>query len=441
MFFVPKISFSRLSSFFPLLLVLITAWVAINTSFNKDYKTGKIESDARGYYAYLPAIFIYNDLTFGFINEIEFNKYNNPRKFYKYYNTHEGKIFNKYYVGTAIMLSPFFLIGHAITLTTDLPTDGYSYYYTAMVHVGALFYLLIGLIGLQKLLRAFKYKEWVIGLTLIFILLGTNLFYYVITEFAMSHLYSFTAITWFCFFIWRYFQHPARFAFLLASAALLALIVLIRPINGLIVFVIPFLAGSYENMLAGFTSIFKNVKWLLVAIIIFLLIVSVQFIIYQIGIGSFYLFSYKGERFDFLHPNILKFLFSYKKGFFLYTPMMLVALAGLIPIIRSRRFMFYSAIVFLFLIVYVLSSWEMWYYGGSFSQRVMIDFYVPFAILLAAIIQKVEGAKYKNWFFALLVVLLLINQVQIYQYRRAIIHWSEMTKERYWDVFMRVDRL
>ena len=28
---------------------------------------------------------------------------------------------------------------------------------------------------------------------------GTNLFYYVVTEFGMSHFYSFTAITWLCY--------------------------------------------------------------------------------------------------------------------------------------------------------------------------------------------------------------------------------------------------
>ena len=30
-----------------------------------------MESDAKGYYAYLPAVFVYEDLHFGFFDEIE----------------------------------------------------------------------------------------------------------------------------------------------------------------------------------------------------------------------------------------------------------------------------------------------------------------------------------------------------------------------------------
>ena len=53
-------------------------WAIINTTFKKDYKTGIIESDAKGYYAYLPAVFIYHDLNFGFYNDIEIKTYYNP---------------------------------------------------------------------------------------------------------------------------------------------------------------------------------------------------------------------------------------------------------------------------------------------------------------------------------------------------------------------------
>lgn len=425
----------------PYLLVILTAWVAINTSFNKDYKNGKLEADARGYYAYLPAVFIYHDLGFKFINKIEFDTYKNPKKYYKYYNIHQGKVFNKYYAGTALLLSPFFMLGHAITLVTQLPADGYSYYYTALVHIGALFYLLIGLLGLRKLLRAFGFSESIVGWTLVLTLLATNLFYYVITEFAMSHIYSFTAIVWFCWSIQAYFKQPGKGLYILLSSVLLAIIVLIRPVNIIIILAIPFFVDSYKNLHSGFRMMFTQTKWLVLSLLAFILLVSIQFIIYKIGVGSFYLFSYKGERFDFLHPNMLKFLFSYKKGFFVYTPLMLVSLVGLIFYYRNNKYLFLSVFVFLFLLVYVLSSWEMWYYGGSFSQRVMIDFYAVFAILLANALQNINAKRFKKWVYIVLVLLLFVNQVQTYQYRRAIIHWSEMTKARYWEVFMRIDKL
>lgn len=439
--FFNKLFSLKWTSFVPVILVLLTAWVAVNTSFNKDYKTGKLEADARGYYAYLPAVFIYHDLGFGFINDIEFVKYNNPSKFYKYYNTHEGKVFDKYYLGTALMLSPFFLAGHILTLATGQPADGYSYFYTMMVHVGALFYLFIGILGLRKLLRMYNFSEANIGWTLSFILLGTNLFYYAITEFAMSHLYSFVAITWFCVAIKTFFEQPHRSVLIPIAALLLALIALIRPVNAIIVLAIPFLAGSYMQLRAGIQNLFNNLRWLVLALVLFVSLVSLQFIVYRIGTGSFFMYSYKGEGFDFLHPHFIDFLFSYKKGFFVYTPTLFVALVGLIPLYRSNKFIFYSISAFLLVLVYVLSSWEMWYYGGSFSQRVMIDFYALFAILMATLLQNIKNTGIKKWVLTFFILLLLVNQVQTYQYRRAIIHWSDMTKERYWEVFLRVDKL
>jgi hypothetical protein len=38
-------------------------------------------------------------------------------------------------------------------------------------------------------------------------------------------------------------------------------------------------------------------------------------------------------------------------------------------------------------------------------------------------------------------LLMFVCQIQTYQYRYGEIHWSEMTKDRYWNVFLRIDRL
>ena len=97
----------------PWLIFIIVLWAAVNTSFKKDYKTGVIEADAKGYYAYLPAVFIYHDLNFGFYKQIEQETYYNPNLSYDYLRVHNNKAINKYYAGTAVLLLPFFLAGHA----------------------------------------------------------------------------------------------------------------------------------------------------------------------------------------------------------------------------------------------------------------------------------------------------------------------------------------
>ena len=49
-----------------LIIMLIMVLVSSNLNWRKDNWKSIIEVDGKGYYAYLPAIFIYNDLNFGF---------------------------------------------------------------------------------------------------------------------------------------------------------------------------------------------------------------------------------------------------------------------------------------------------------------------------------------------------------------------------------------
>jgi len=424
----------------PWLICVVVLWAIINTSIKKDYQTGIIEADAKGYYAYLPAVFIYHDLNFGFYQKIELETYYNPNLYYDYRVANNNKTINRYYVGTAICLLPFFLAGHAITLLSGLPADGYSYYYTMMVHLGAVFYLLMAMLGLRKLLLSYRINEKAIAITLIAVVFGTNLFYYVLTEFAMSHLYSFTAITLFCLTIRNYFASDKK-KYLVFSALLLGMIFLIRPVNLLVVLAIPFLAGSAEQLATGIKSIFSKMWLLLFALACFILLVSVQLVIYKISSGKFIVDSYAQWGFNFLDPQISNFLFSYRKGMFLYTPLLFLSLTGFFFLFRFSRFQFYTLLCFFSIVVYVFSSWFMWYYGGSFSQRVMIEFYPFFAILLATALQEIKNITSKKIFLSLIVLLVLVCQIQTYQYRRMQIHWSDMNKEKYWDVFMRIDKL
>jgi len=84
--------------------------VTSNLNWGKNSWVGIVESDGKGYYAYLPAIFIYNDLNFGFFDEIEKEKYYDENLYYDYRSGAHGKVINKYYCGTALAELPFFLL-------------------------------------------------------------------------------------------------------------------------------------------------------------------------------------------------------------------------------------------------------------------------------------------------------------------------------------------
>jgi hypothetical protein len=221
----------------------------------------------------------------------------------------------------------------------------------------------------------------------------------------------------------------------------LGMIILIRPVNGLIIFALPFIAGNFKSLIGGLITAARNYKWLLTGILIVLAITSIQGVIYKISTGNFLVYSYQGEGFNFLNPHIADILFSYKKGLFLYTPIFLVSLTGCIYLWKSSRFSLLSWLAFFFLITYVFSSWWMWYYGGSFSSRVYVEFIPIFMILLAMSLHSIQKRTVKTAFVALLLALVVMCQIQTYQYRYYQIHWSDMTSEKYWEVFLRVDKL
>jgi hypothetical protein len=307
------------------------------------------------------------------------------------------------------------------------------------VHIGALFYLLLGLLVTGKFLETYRIVGKNIALSLSAIVLGTNLFYYTLSEFSMSHIYSFAAIAAWMLAVRSYFLETGK-KNLLIIGLLSGLITLIRPVNLIIVFSVPFLSGSRERLTVGLTWLVKKPMSVLSLIAGFTLVAGIQPLIYWLQTGEAFIYSYKGEGFDFLNPHFAGFLISYRKGMFLYTPILLVCLSGFLPLFKRRRYEAIWLAVFLLVLVYMLSSWYMWYYGGSFSQRVMIEFY-PFFILLLALLFQHSGQVWRKALITLTVALVLVCQVQTYQYRHQQIHWSDMTKELYWDTFLRIDKL
>jgi hypothetical protein len=110
-----------------------------------------INGDGKGYYAYLPATFIYHDQPFNFIQKTEKKYYPESTRCDFRVNV-KGKLVNKYFIGTALLWSPFFLLAHLLSHVLDLPLDGYVPLYQYSILIAAVFYLWLGLFYLRKLL-------------------------------------------------------------------------------------------------------------------------------------------------------------------------------------------------------------------------------------------------------------------------------------------------
>src|SRR5690606_17014261 len=191
-----------------------------------------------------------------------------------------------------------------------------------------------------------------------------------------------------------------------------------------------------QSLTDGLKFALNSYKHLILSCVIFGIIVSIQLVIYKISTGRFIVYSYQEEGFNFLDPHFFDILFSYKKGLFLYTPMYLLAMIGLIPVFKKNKFAAISWIGFFVIITYIFSSWWMWYYGGSFSSRVYVEFLPLFMILFAFLLAEAKTKSLRIALLSLTFVLLAICQIQTFQYRYYEIHWDKMTKEKYWEVFL-----
>jgi hypothetical protein len=93
-----------------------------------------ISSDVRGYYAYLPALFIHNDLKFN-----DMSVYVNPEAgsdVWVIQDTTKHVNYIKYTCGMAILYSPFFLWADANAGAMGYSSNGYSEPYRFALVVG-----------------------------------------------------------------------------------------------------------------------------------------------------------------------------------------------------------------------------------------------------------------------------------------------------------------
>jgi hypothetical protein len=421
-----------------LLCIAICVFVTTNIHWGKDKWQNIIEADARGYYAYLPATFIYQDLNFTFYDTVEKEKYNTSFN-YDYRVNAQGKTINKYFCGTAILQSPFFFIAHILASVSDHSADGYSRIYMLLITIAGIFYLMVGLLYTDKLLQLFSIREGIRSIALISILFGTNLFFYSVCEMGMSHIYSFAAISMFCYFIKKWFT-GLETKHLIISMLILGVIFLIRPSNLMIVLIIPFLAGDLYRIFIVFKKMKKELVLVIIGVLCMIIIMAIQPLIYKISTGSFRADSYPGEEFHFTSPNFLNILFSFKKGLFLYTPMYLASLIGLFFLWKKRKFEFFTFIFFFLALTYILSCWWNWWYGGSFSSRVYVEYLPLFCLLLAILLQNASEKILRSILLPLIFLLIGLCQFQTYQYRYYVIHWEDMTKEKYIDSFLSMDK-
>ena len=204
-----KVSFVRLT-LIGILLIQIGVILNIRPWRNAEKKNALINWDVTSYYSYLPAIFVHKDLKFEFLNNSEVN-YAENHQFWPETAPNGNKVI-KTTMGMSVLYFPFFIISHIYSLVNDkVVANGFSKPYEIGLTFSSIFYMMIGLFFLAKVLRSI-YDEKKVSILLFLVFLGTNLFYYATTEPCMSHVYTFSLASVFCLLAWialrPHFERP-----------------------------------------------------------------------------------------------------------------------------------------------------------------------------------------------------------------------------------------
>lgn len=406
-------------------LALVTACVSVVGSWRGTDGEGwkqTIRSDARGYYGYLQAIFIREDL-----GEEPFNS-----TYVKYTKT--GTL-NKYYCGTSVLMAPWFGIGHAFALAdASSPKDGLSEYEQKAIGIGAWIYLLLGLLALRALFLSLGVREAVVVWTLLSLVLGTPLLQYAAMQPGWSHVYSFSAVAAFLLTINR-ISTGAGAGWTIAAGALLGLIALIRPVNAMVVLAIPLVAA--QGIGALFSTLLRQ-RATILAVLACIGVFAIQPLLWYTQTGNLYEYGYRGEGFHWSRPEVIKVLVGFRRGLFLWTPLMLLPALYAVLLWRFDRIRSITSVFYWAVGTYIISSWWIWYYGGGFASRVYIDHYPVLFIPLVLVLQRWSGIAWTGAriFFALCI---LLNLAQLWQYHHGFLHAESMDRAKYTYTFLRFD--
>jgi len=417
---------------FFVLLLAMSLVLMMRIKYSEPASKLRITSDKAGYYVYLPATFIYHwDLD-------KFPKYLANDDLGFSFNTPKQKVVTKFTCGTAILWSPFWFGIHAFAVQ-HLQPDGFSGIYQWGMLIPGVFYLVLGLYFLFLFLQNYYPK----GLSLITVLLlfaGTNLYCYGLDEGMMAHSGSFFLFSLFLFLLKKFLGQNEKSLLLLTGILLvIALITLVRPTGFLLFSCFFFIDISTFSQFRQRLQIFFRPVHLLLFIGAFFVVFLPQFIYWRYLTGHFITWSYGGETFKNIgHPQLLPAWFSPLNGFFLYTPLALGFIAGIVLMIRKKKANgLFIGILFLFA-SYIFASWECWYFGGSFGYRSLVEFYAILAIPFAWFLGSIQ--RMQNPYIRSIMVVFLCVSVWYNQKLTAVQHWNNSAVWAWDDYFQYLDK-
>lgn len=358
-------------------------------------------SDEVGYFANLRSLWFDHDVSFD--NEY---RYFHERGIAVAWTFHEsylvretatGLRYSYWTVGPAILWSPFYAVADVTTrirraFGSDVPADGFSRHYLRAVAYGSAFYGFLAICLAIVTARRLVGEAHLAGLA---IWIGTPLLHYMYVAPGFSHACGAFAAAVFVT-LWLRVRETWSLGGLAGLGAVCALMVMVRE-QAVFFIVGPAIDYLWSVADAGRARDWTRVRTLAGRVtagtVVALVCYSPQMLIYHTLYGQLSTPYTLDERMLWRAPHFFDVLFDSGHGFFLWTPLALVALAGLawftvagagqVGAARARRIgicllaMFASQ-------AYIAGAITRWTLAGSFGQRRFVGTTILLVIGLAA---------------------------------------------------------
>jgi hypothetical protein len=305
-----------------------------------------------------------------------------------------GRPINFASMGAALLWSPFYLLAHAGVLLAramgaGVAADGYSTPYLAAVSFASALYAFLGLLlAHHAAVRWARVGETAATLAAAALWLGSPLLYYSTLAPGFAHACSSFTVALMVFLFLRARERggdgPRLGDWALVGAAV-GLCALVRDQAGLLA-IIP---GAFLLMQVRRQPVVTLQRAAVMGAAA-ALVVAPQLFAYHALNGRYGPSRLVGRKMTWWSPHVLEVLFDPGHGLFLWTPLLLLAVTGLLLAVRRRETRRLSGLLALGLLsqVWINGCIESWSQAGAFGSRRFVDVTVVFAWGLAVLVDR-----------------------------------------------------
>jgi hypothetical protein len=412
----------------PLLLLFLLSLALLNPW---------VRGDGVGYYAFARAPLIDHSLNFErdyvaantSFREARLDSQGRPRQEFR---TRTGHLDNHFTVGPAMLWAPFLLLAHggvllARALGSQVAADGFSAPYRLAMAFGTVFWGFLGLLLAFRLARQYAGDVWAF-LATVAIWWASSLPVYMYFNPAWSHAHSAFAVSLFVYY-WHQTRKQRTLRQWLVLALTAGLMLNVYYPNAMLMMILVVeafreYAGAFRRGAGAGPAVLhlfaKHVLFVAVTLLCLLPTFVTRYIVYgspfESGYGSVQNWAWRS-------PYFIAVLFSSEHGLFSWTPLLLLATAGLI-LFRWRESGVGTPQLAAALSFYVfIACYPDWAGISSFGNRFFVSLTPLFILGLSVLLERV-AALFRSQRAAVVTVSLVLAAFMLWN-AAFMLQWGE----------------